>query len=504
MRFFFWICILLFLGLAMLTPAQSQDQNNNPAAALREQLKPGVYLLSDEQDHAAYGLYLAGRRDKKYVYLVSLNTLSVGTFGKLQLAELDAGNKTKAFEADKVESEQRSDAPIMVYQVKRSPKDLTPITRFSDPAQAAGQQFYTLALAGSEATAVPVSIELEGEDFRVNGPLENFHPGQPVFSDKGEILGLITARDAGGAYQTVSIAAVLDYTVKALSGEDLYPTWKELYPSQYAIEKVMASAAVLETRLPGTGFFIGRDKDSTGYLLTANHVIANDAESEFSVTFYQDQDNSYDGSVLANSPNIDLDLAIITVPKCPAYTVPVTFWRPKDLGKLESGTSALAVANVGWTKDRNAQYGYFESKTGDAIKVSDPFVYTTLPVQSGYSGGPIFNENGEVVSIALRAETTVIEMEGDSDETAASLKATATTHNRAILKYLDEQLGKVDFIDQWQFLVRPTFWQKNRLWMLSGGAAAAATTTALLLKKTPPPADLPGIDVIGLPGNGGQ
>ncbi|MCB0297792.1 MAG: trypsin-like peptidase domain-containing protein, partial [Calditrichaeota bacterium] len=208
--------------------------------------------------------------------------------------------------------------------------------------------------------------------------------------------------------------------------------------------------------------------------------------------------------VLANSQNVDLDLAIVTVPKCPAYTVPVTFWRPKDLGNLESGTAALAVANVGWTKDRNAQYGYFESKTGDAIKVSDPFVYTTLPVQSGYSGGPIFNENGEVVSIALRAETTVIELEGDSDENAASLKATATTHNRAILKYLDEQLGKVDFLDQWQFLVRPTFWQKNRLWILSGGAATAATTAALLLKKTPPPADLPGIDVIGLPGNGGQ
>ena len=503
MRFVFWICILLFLGTAIFSPVQPQDKGVDPGAALREQLKPGVFLLSDEQDHAAYGLYMAGRRDKKYVYLVSLNNLSVGTFGKLQLADINAANKTKSFEADKVESESRSDAPIAVYQVKRSPGDLVPITRFSDPAKATGQQFYTLALTGNAVTAVPVDITLEGENFQVSGTLDNFHPGQPVFSDKGEIFGLITSRNAGG-YQTISIAAVIDYTVKALSGEDLYPTWKELYPSQYAIEKVMASAAVLETRLPGTGFFIGRDKDSTGYLLTANHVIANDTEDEFPVTFYQDQDNSFDGKVLANSQNVDLDLAIVTVPKCPAYTVPVTFWRPKDLGSLESGTSALAVANVGWTKDRNAQYGYFESKTGDAIKVSDPFVYTTLPVQSGYSGGPIFNENGEVVSIALRAETTVIELEGDSDENAASLKATATTHNRAILKYLDEQLGKVDFLDQWQFLVRPTFWQKNRLWILSGGAATAATTAALLLKKTPPPADLPGIDVIGLPGNGGQ
>ena len=503
MRFVFWICILLFLGTAIFSPVQPQDKGVDPGAALREQLKPGVFLLSDEQDHAAYGLYMAGRRDKKYVYLVSLNNLSVGTFGKLQLADINAANKTKSFEADKVESESRSDAPIAVYQVKRSPGDLVPITRFSDPAKATGQQFYTLALTGNAATAVPLDITLEGENFQVSGTLDNFHPGQPVFSDKGEIFGLITSRNAGG-YQTVSIAAVIDYTVKALSGEDLYPTWKELYPSQYAIEKVMASAAVLETRLPGTGFFIGRDKDSTGYLLTANHVIANDTEDEFPITFYQDQDNSFDGKVLANSQNVDLDLAIVTVPKCPAYTVPVTFWRPKDLGSLESGTSALAVANVGWTKDRNADYGYFESKTGDAIKVSDPFVYTTLPVQSGYSGGPIFNENGEVVSIALRAETTVIELEGDSDENAASLKATATTHNRAILKYLDEQLDKVDFLDQWQFLVRPTFWQKNRLWILSGGAATAATTAALLLKKTPPPADLPGIDVIGLPGNGGQ
>ena len=503
MRFVFWICILLFLGTAIFSPVQPQDKGVDPGAALREQLKPGVFLLSDEQDHAAYGLYMAGRRDKKYVYLVSLNNLSVGTFGKLQLADINAANKTKSFEADKVESESRSDAPIAVYQVKRSPGDLVPITRFSDPAKATGQQFYTLALTGNAVTAVPVDITLEGENFQVSGTLDNFHPGQPVFSDKGEIFGLITSRNAGG-YRTISIAAVIDYTVKALSGEDLYPTWKELYPSQYAIEKVMASAAVLETRLPGTGFFIGRDKDSTGYLLTANHVIANDTEDEFPITFYQDQDNSFDGKVLANSQNVDLDLAIVTVPKCPAYTVPVTFWRPKDLGNLESGTAALAVANVGWTKDRNAQYGYFESKTGDAIKVSDPFVYTTLPVQSGYSGGPIFNENGEVVSIALRAETTVIELEGDSDENAASLKATATTHNRAILKYLDEQLGKVDFLDQWQFLVRPTFWQKNRLWILSGGAATAATTAALLLKKTPPPADLPGIDVIGLPGNGGQ
>ncbi|MCB0259065.1 MAG: hypothetical protein KDE62_04990, partial [Calditrichaeota bacterium] len=280
MRFVFWICILLFLGTAIFSPVQPQDKGVDPGAALREQLKPGVFLLSDEQDHAAYGLYMAGRRDKKYVYLVSLNNLSVGTFGKLQLADINAANKTKSFEADKVESESRSDVPIAVYQVKRSPGDLVPITRFSDPAKATGQQFYTLALTGNAATAVPLDITLEGENFQVSGTLDNFHPGQPVFSDKGEIFGLITSRNAGG-YQTVSIAAVIDYTVKALSGEDLYPTWKELYPSQYAIEKVMASAAVLETRLPGTGFFIGRDKDSTGYLLTANHVIANDTEDEF-------------------------------------------------------------------------------------------------------------------------------------------------------------------------------------------------------------------------------
>lgn len=416
-----------------------------------------------------------------------MNTLSVGTFGKMRFGELSG--KSSEYEADKLEALKTPRQNIVVYQVKRGPKDLETITRYPDIRKAAGETLYTLGASGVAGELAEVSIALSGEGFTVSGVPERLASGAPVFNANGEILGMITGKDGEGHYQAIGIGEILDYSVSALGQQDLYPTWKELYPSQYAMEKVLASAAILETDKPGTGFFIGRDKDSTGYILTANHVVEGDVGGNFSVTFYQNQDESFDGQVLAGSQNPDLDLAIVTVPNCPAYTAPVTFWSPKSLGKLKEGKTAQTIANVGWTPQPNPRYGYFESSNGEVLKVSDPYIYSTLQVQSGYSGGPIYNENGEVLSITLRAETTTIETD---DPSAAPLQATATTHNRAILDYLDDTVGKVDFIDRWQFLIKPTFWQKNRWWMLTGGAAGSAAAAAILLQTDPPPADLPG------------
>ena len=97
---------------------------------------------------------------------------------------------------------------------------------------------------------------------------------------------------------------------------------------------------------------------------------------------------------------------------------------------------------------------------------------TTLKVQSGDSGGPLFNENGEVLGINLRRE---IDASGASDSVAVC------NHNRTMLTYLDQQLKNVKFKEKWQFLIKPSYWQRNRLWIMTGSTVAVAGTAVVLL-----------------------
>jgi len=104
------------------------------------------------------------------------------------------------------------------------------------------------------------------------------------------------------------------------------------------------------------------------------------------------------------------------------------------------------------------------------------FVGTEAPglLMSSDSGGPLFNKNGEIVGINLKTE-----LQEGSFSTANNVET--------ILKYLDEKLGKIEFKEKWQFLEVPSYWSKNKSWLLPAGATALTATGAILYNALKPP-----------------
>ncbi len=479
--------IRIRFGLALMfiaAPLLAQDSGNSDAE-IYQRIETSYALLSDGTNQA-YGMYVAGARSKKYVYLLAPNTLSVGLDVKLTYQSLDG--KSKTYEAEKLGADEA--LGVALYNVKMPIKNLLPITKHPQPDQAVSSALRTLG-ANQSLTSVQASgFSADDGSFQVTGSLPAPTSGLPIFDASGKTLGMITSRNDGSSQNATSISALIEFAAKtfAAAALDLYPTWDEVYPSQYAIEKIRASSAVLETGKPGTGFFIARDKNDVGYLLTANHVVED--EEEFSINFAGYEESGLIAKPLAGSGDANLDLAIVIVEEdCPPIK-PVIFWAPKYFNRFKKNyaDSTEAVANVGRSQSLD---DYFQSKQGyiRGDNLEGQFLETDLQLESGDSGGPLFNKNGEVVGINLKTGL---------QESNLSVANNIDT----ILKYLADKLKKVEFAEKWEFLEKPSYWSKNKSWILPVGATTMTASGFVLYNVLKPPVALS--DPPFTPGEGTQ
>lgn len=480
-------CGLILFFAVPLSPALAQEQSSASLEVLQK-IETSFALLGDGRNEA-YGMYVAGARSKKYVYMLSLNSLAVGLDVKLRFTSLDG--KAKEFEAEKLRVDEV--LGITIYTVKASTNGLVPITKHPDPSLAQNAGLWTLGASQTPKNLIKVSssgLTPDEKSFTVSGSLSALYAGLPVFDASGKVLGMITAKNPDGSYNAIAIAELLNFAAKAFAAEalDLYPTWNEVYPSQYAIEKVRASTAILATNKPGTGFFIGRDKQNAGYFLTANHVVEG-ADEGFSVEIPGYEESGLIGKPLVGAQDAELDLAIAVVEQdCPPIK-PVIVWSPKSFQKLKKNfaDSTEAVANVGRTPDAEWErtQALFKSKAGyiRGENLEGQFIQTDLSLESGDSGGPLFNKNGEIVGVNLKTEL---------QEGSFSVANNVET----ILKFLNEKLGKIEFKEKWQFLEKPSYWSRNKSWILPVGATTLTATGAILyniLKPETAFAEVPGL-----------
>ena len=134
----------------------------------------------------------------------------------------------------------------------------------------------------------------------------------------------------------------------------------------------------------GSGFFISSD----GYIVTNNHVV-DDAKS---VTVTTDDGKILDAKVVGTDPKTDLALLKVNQPGDYPY---VAF--AKDAPKI--GDWVLAIGNP---------YGLGGTVTAGIISAEgrdigdgpyDRFLQIDAPMNKGNSGGPTFNEDGDVVGV---------------------------------------------------------------------------------------------------------
>jgi serine protease Do len=138
----------------------------------------------------------------------------------------------------------------------------------------------------------------------------------------------------------------------------------------------------------GTGFII----DSSGLILTNNHVVADADEIKINFTESQDEKPT-DGEVVGR--DADLDVALIRV-KTKREMIPLTLGNSDA---LEVGEYVMAVGNP-FGQGHSVTHGII-SATG-RLAPSFPlatYLQTDAPINPGNSGGPLVNLKGEVIGI---------------------------------------------------------------------------------------------------------
>lgn len=135
----------------------------------------------------------------------------------------------------------------------------------------------------------------------------------------------------------------------------------------------------------GSGFII----NSTGYIVTNNHVVEN--ATEIKVTLATQEE--FDATLVGRDPKTDLALIKVTSAK-PLPTVP---FGNSDV--LEVGEWVMAIGNP-FGLGHTVTSGIVSAK-GRIIGAGpyDDFVQTDASINPGNSGGPLFNMRGQVIGI---------------------------------------------------------------------------------------------------------
>jgi WD40 repeat protein len=156
---------------------------------------------------------------------------------------------------------------------------------------------------------------------------------------------------------------------------------------------------------PGSGTIIGR-KGNTYFVLTAAHVVNNISPTEEAdVEAYNKRLYPINTRKITLVP--DVDLAILEFTSKEEFKV-------IEIGNSENLRALASIYVAGYPLEGQAMRGNFNITQG-TVSSLDTFnnsgydlVYTNV-TREGMSGGPILNENGQLIGIHGRAEGTIFE-----------------------------------------------------------------------------------------------
>lgn len=169
------------------------------------------------------------------------------------------------------------------------------------------------------------------------------------------------------------------------SGTDIFI---KIYPTYEQANEPLAS----EWKSSGTGFFI----DESGYIVTNYHVIDEGSTFEVDVTT-----NGKTKSLSASLVSVDKqnDLAILKIDS-PSFTRINDLQYNFNTTTQDVGTSVFALGfplTQIMGKEIKFTDGKISSKSGYQGDITTYQI--TVPIQSGNSGGPLFDEKGNLVGI---------------------------------------------------------------------------------------------------------
>ncbi|NJR21812.1 MAG: serine protease [Richelia sp. CSU_2_1] len=172
------------------------------------------------------------------------------------------------------------------------------------------------------------------------------------------------------------------------------------------VGKIAKSITVLiDSKNPGSGVIIKRD-GNTYTVLSARHVFQ-DPQAKYEIVTPDDKRYAVNYGSVKKLPN--MDLAVVEFTSTETYSVAkignsdlVTEGKAAYVAGFPKTSAAISRSIYQFTKGQITANASRTSEDGYALVYSN----NTLP---GMSGGPILNENGELVGIHGRADTRALE-----------------------------------------------------------------------------------------------
>ena len=171
----------------------------------------------------------------------------------------------------------------------------------------------------------------------------------------------------------------------------------------------------LNVKATGSGFIFSED----GYVITNHHVIANANKVLLDVKT-KNGIETYNAKVMVE--DTENDLAILKITDTSFHLAEPPKYSFRMFGGIDVGAGVFTIgfplALSGMGKEAKYTDGKISSKTGynNAINVYQ----TSIPVQPGNSGGPLFNGKGELVGV-INAKIT------DADNVSYAIKVNYIT-----------------------------------------------------------------------------
>ncbi|WP_088139342.1 DegQ family serine endoprotease [Achromobacter xylosoxidans] len=226
------------------------------------------------------------------------------------------------------------------------------------------------AIGGAGATAFTGGVSMAANAPAVTSPLQS--PGTSSPPNFAQIT-----RDFGPAVVNISVSGT-----RKVSADEGDPFAQ--FFGQIPGARGQRPAREVPMRGEGSGFIVSAD----GIILTNAHVVQDAKE----VTVKLTDRREYKARVLGSDPQTD-----VAVLKIDAKNLPVV--KVGDVNQLQVGEWVLAIGSP-YGLENTATAGIVSAK-GRSLPddTSVPFIQTDVAVNPGNSGGPLFNDRGEVVGI---------------------------------------------------------------------------------------------------------
>ena len=182
----------------------------------------------------------------------------------------------------------------------------------------------------------------------------------------------------------VSVSVVKKMTQEELLQQQVPEILRRFFGNQVIIPQPQAPQ---DKTAYGSGFFISKD----GYLLTNHHVVENASK----VTIVLNDRREIDATVVGSDERTDVALLKVNGSNFPEL-------RTANVDRLKVGEPVLAIGSP-FGFDYSASAGIVSAKMRNMTgETSVPFIQTDVALNPGNSGGPLFNQQGDVVGVNSR------------------------------------------------------------------------------------------------------